>query len=635
MTQYNSISVKKRLLCALLALAFFLCLLLGRLFYIQILTGKALTKRATKQWMRDIPLSALRGTIYDRNGAVLASSYTTYDLYVRPNSIKNKEEVSAELSKILNIDYTQTYEKVSSRQSEVKIYKQMSHQTAAEIKKKNFVGVYLSENSTREYAYNDLLCQVLGFCNADGDGQNGIEAYYNKYLKGVGGTLISQTDNAGREINGSSATYIPSIPGMNIKLTIDINIQKLAEKAVQNITNEQATKKATVVVMDPNTGEILAMAMTPSFDLNNVPRDDISALMAAARNSAIQDSYEPGSTFKIITGAIAMQLGLASENSWFYCPGYRIINGVKINCARRSGHGSQSLEQGFMNSCNCVFMDLVSKIGLTRFYQELNKYCIGKAPAIDFPSPATGILMNKASVTQSDLARMGFGQTIAVSPLQLIAAVCGVLNDGTYMKPHFVKSIGAKTGEIVFLQNPTKYSQVVSPSVSSSIRKMLQSVVDKGGGKKAQIEGYKIGGKTGTAQKYENGTIAQGKYVASFVGVLPADKPEYVVLVVADEPKGSFYGATAAAPYAKQVMEGIIKYKNMAQENQQQTKRYITMPNLLGLTETQARSLLASLELYYLFEGEGGEVVSQVPSAGAQIEVGDVVLARFNQRERQ
>lgn len=618
-------------MCASVALGFFLCLLAGRLFYVQIISGKSLSKKAADQWMRDIPLSALRGTIYDRNGAVLASSYTTYNVYARPNSVKDKEGVALALSSVLNLPKEEVLEKVSNtKKSEVLIAKEVPKETAAKLKDDSITGIYLSENSTREYAYDELLCQVLGFCNTDGSGQSGIEAYYNKYLAGVNGVLISETDNAGREINGSSTSYIPSISGMNLSLTIDLEIQRAAESALKQMMGEQSPKSGSVLVMSPKTGEILAMASAPSFNLNDVPRDDIASLMSLSRNSLVQDSYEPGSTFKIITGAIAMELGLINENSWFYCPGYRIINGVKINCARRSGHGSQSLEQGFMNSCNCVFMDIVEKIGKDRFYQMLAKYTIGATVPIDFASPSSGILMNKSSVTSSDLARMGFGQTIAVSPLQLVTAVSGILNNGNLMKPHFIKNICAASGEVVYIENPKVYANVVSSSVSSSIKKMLESVVLKGGGKKAAIEGYRIGGKTGTAQKYENGAIAQGKYIASFLGVLPANDPEYVVLVIADEPKGSFYGATAAAPYARLVMQSIINIKEIAPTESESKKRYVEMPNLLGLSQTEAASLLAGLELYYLFEGSGGEVVGQIPSAGTKIEVGDVVLARLN-----
>ena len=597
----------------------------------QILSSSALTKRATEQWMRDIPLSALRGAIYDRNGALIASSYTTYDVYARPNSISDKQGAAKSLAEVLGEDEQELLEKIESRQSEILIAKQLDTETAAKVKNLLITGVYLSENNSREYLYDSLLCQVLGFCNSDGDGQSGLEQFYNKYLAGVKGLLVSETDNAGREIYGTSSSYIPAISGMNISLTIDIDIQKLAEDTVGVIMNEQGAKKATAIVMQPNSGEILAMAISPSINLNNIPRDDISYLMSVIRNSAIQDSYEPGSTFKIITGAIAMELGLCDEHSYFYCPGNRVINGVKINCARRSGHGSQSLEQGFMNSCNCVFMDLVSRIGLDRFYEYLAKFCIGKSLPVDFASSASGILMNKAQVTASDLARMGFGQSIALSPLQLTNAVCAAVNGGTVYTPFFVKNISDSAGKIVYMQNPTKYSQVISSSVSASLRTMLESVVSKGGGKKAQIEGYRIGGKTGTAQKYENGAIAQGKYVASFVGILPADKPEYVVLVIADEPHGSYYGATAAAPYAKQIMEGIIKVKNIPSTENTQEKKYVTMPNLLGKSQTEVAGTLAGLELYYILDGDGKEAKSQIPSAGTQVEVGEVVLVRFEE----
>ena len=635
MQDYNSVIVKKRLASAIIVLGLFLCLLVVRLLYVQIISSRALSLKATDQWMRDIPLSALRGTIYDRNGAVLASSYTTYDIYARPNSIKDKTQAAKTLAQILNQNESDIFEKITSAQSEILIARQQTKEIASKIKSSGLGGIYLSETSTREYNYSELLCQVLGFCNADGDGQSGIESFYNKYLAGVNGVLVSEADNAGREIFGTSATYIPSISGLNINLTIDIEIQKIAEQAVAQAMQEQGAKKTTAIVLNPNNGEIFAMAMSPSIDLNNIPRDNVSYLMDIMRNWAVQDTYEPGSTFKILVGAIALELGLVNENSYFYCPGYRIINGVRINCARRSGHGSQTLAQGFMNSCNCVFMDLIEKIGVDRFYDYLAKYSIGTPLGVDFASSASGILMNKSQVTASDLARMGFGQSIALSPLQLISGVCAAINGGTLYTPYFVKSITDKNGNLAYLQNPTKYSTVISSSVSETICKLLESVVSNGGGKKAQIDGYKIGGKTGTAQKYENGAIAQGKYVASFVGILPAEKPEYVVLFIADEPQGSYYGATAAAPYAKQIMEGIIKVKNIQQTENVQPKTYVSMPDLLGKTQTEAASILAGLELYYIFQGDGKTVTKQIPSAGSKIETGDVVLIEFESEEKQ
>ena len=632
MSEYGSVLAKKRLIYAIIALGFFLFLLIIRLFIVQIIDGRNLSKKAVEQWMRDIPLSALRGTIYDRNGVVLASSYTTYDVYIRPNSISQKEKALNFLSEILELNIDVLKEKIyDTKTSEYVIKKQIDTEIAEEIKNSGLEGVYLSENSSREYLYDNLLCQILGYCNSDGDGQSGLEAFYNKYLSGVDGVLVAETDNAGRQLEGTSVSYIPSIAGFNLSTTIDYNIQVIVERVLADLTNEQNPKSATAIVMDPKTGEILALGITPSFDLNNVPRDDIEKLMQLSRNSAIQDSYEPGSTFKIITGAIAMQLGIINENSYFYCPGYRIVNGVKINCARHSGHGSQSLEQGFMNSCNCVFMDIVLKIGLDRFYNELKRFSIGSTLPIDFFSPSSGILMDKSLVTSSDLARMGFGQSIAVSPLQLISAVSGIVNDGLFMRPHFIKEITDNEQNIVYIQNSSVYSRVVSVDVSKRIKKMLESVVAKGGGKKAQIDGYKIGGKTGTAQKYENGKIAEGKYIASFIGILPADNPEYVVLVIADEPQGSYYGATAAAPYAKLIMEGIIKYMDIERSEPLQEKHYVDMPNLLGMTQTEAISLLAGLGLYYIVEGASGVVSSQIPSAGSKIEVGDIVLVRMNQ----
>ncbi|MEG1582167.1 MAG: penicillin-binding transpeptidase domain-containing protein [Clostridia bacterium] len=632
---YTALSIKKRLLATIVAVTFFLFLLLCRLCYLQVFASASLQARALSQWMRDLPITALRGGIYDRNGIALAESYTTYDIYVRPSSVKEVNKVTYALSSALGLDISDVASKVSNKlYSEVLIKKSVEKNTAMKLIAGNNEGIMLSENNARKYSYGDFLTQVIGFNNADGNGQTGLEAFYNKYLKGVNGKKLDPSNIKGQKIDGSVSYYLPSIEGLDINLTIDAEIQKYTEKVMEEACASYNPKSATAIVMNPQSGEILSMTTKPSFDLNNVPRDDVPSLMNLSSNYSVSSAYEPGSTFKVIIGAIALQEGVTSLNDYFYCSGFRIISGVKVNCHRHSGHGSQSLEKIYCNSCNCGFMELATRIGIDKLYKYFEKLKIGELLGIDVGGENRGVLMNKGSVQPFDLARIGFGQAIAITPLQLINSVACAINGGKLVQPHIVKRISNNDGNIVFEKNVENLGQVFSNNVSASIRKMLKAVVDSGGGKHAKVDGYSIGGKTGTAQKYENGEIAQGKYVASFIGFYPTDVPEYLVLVLLDEPQGSYYGGVVAAPLASQIFQYIFKYKEKEKnENSVIAEKNIVMPNVIGMTFTEACSTLASLGLYYLVEGTGGVVTTQMQTAGTLLAVGDVALIVMSEND--
>jgi len=633
--KYSSISIKKRLFATLLAITFFLFALIVRLVVLQIVNGGSLTARAYQQWLRDLPMTALRGSITDRNGTEIATSYTTYDVYVRPVEIKDQIYVSNILSREAGVEYEKVLEKVSKKGvSEVLIASAQEKQVVCNILDNYQSGIYFTENTSRNYLYGDLLTQILGFVSSDGNGQSGIEAEYNKYLKGVNGVSLVESDLRGMTLDDSMSYYLPAIDGLSLQTTIDIRIQKEVEKIMAEAQLSNGAKSASAIVMDSETGEILAITTKPSYNLNEVPRDDIETLLSLSKAVTITDAYEPGSTFKIITTAIALNEGLTSVHDYFYCGGFRIVNGVKINCHRRSGHGSQSLTKGLSNSCNCVFMELIRRIGLEKFYQYLEEFGISTGYNLDFPGEGKGVLMPKALVTDGDLFRMGFGQSVALTPLALITSVSACINGGKLMQPHFVTKIFNSSGEVVYQKEPTVLNQVLSGSVSTSLNKMLREVVATGGGKHASNEGYDIGGKTGTAQKYENGAIAQGKYVASFIGFYPSDKPKYTVLVVVDEPKGAYYGGVVASPVAKSIFQAIFDVcETPENENlKQDSKLYandIEVPNLVGKTLTEAVQILASLGLQYLTTGSGDHVTDQIASPGAFVSEGDIVLLIF------
>ena len=426
----------------IILVTFFLCALLGRLLYLQVITGENLSSRAYGQWLRDLPMTASRGAITDRNGANIASSYTTYDVYVRPADIKELNTCALVISEATGEEYEKVLEKVSKKgYSEVLIVKGQEKEVVEKILENYQEGIFFTENTSRYYEYGNLLTQILGFVSSDGNGQGGLEAEYNKYLKGINGVSMVESDLKGTSLAGSLCYYLPSIDGMNLQLTVDIKIQKAVEEIMARAQANNGAKSASAIVMDPQTGEILAIATKPSYNLNEVPREDIEELLRLSKAVTITDAYEPGSTFKIITTAIAMNEGLTSKHDYFYCSGFRIVNGVKINCHRRTGHGSQSLGQGLSNSCNCVFMELIRRIGLEKFYRYLEDFGISTGYNLDFPGEGKGVLMPSSVVTEGDLFRMGFGQSVALTPLALITSVCAVINGGSLMQPHFVTKI--------------------------------------------------------------------------------------------------------------------------------------------------------------------------------------------------
>ena len=634
-TKYTYVSIKKRLFAITLAITFFLLALSVRLLFLQVADAENIVQKAYSQWLRDLPMTAKRGNIVDRNGASLATSYTTYDIYVRHADIESEEDVAKVIADATGKDYDSVLEKVSKRgYSEVLVASAQEKEVVNKIIKNYQEGIFFTENTTRNYTYGNLLTQILGFVSSDGNGQSGLEAKYNKYLKGVSGVSLVESDLKGTTLSSSLSYYLPSIDGLNVQLTIDLNIQRELEKVIERAQQENGAKNASAIVLDPQSGEILAICTKPSYDLNNVPRDDMETLLSLSRAITITDVYEPGSTFKILTTAIALNEGVTAVHDYFYCGGFRIANGVKINCHRRSGHGSQSLTDGLKNSCNCVFMELIHRIGLEKFYSYMEKFGIISGYGMDFPGEGKGVLMPKAIVTEGDLLRMGFGQSIAVTPLQLINAVCTAINGGTLMQPHFVTKIATTSGNVVYENKNTVLRKVLNPSVSQQLNGMLKEVVSSGGGKHAKIDGYDIGGKTGTAQKYQNGVIAEGKYVASFLGFYPVDMPRYAVLVVIDEPSGAYYGGVVAAPVAKSIFEAIFRVcvtprdENLYSKDRLE-KADIEVPNLIGKSLTEAVKILTSLGLQYLTMGEGEKVKDTIAAAGALVNVGDIVLLIF------
>lgn len=551
-----------------MAITFLFLLLIGKFFYVQVISEKKLGYRALDQWTRELPLIAERGTISDRNGTILAGNAPSYSVFVRRNAVVDKTETCRVLAEVLGLDETSLRLRMDSNVSELTVARQVSKDTVERLGRYVLPGVYYAADNTRVYPYGDLACQVLGFTSSDMSGVSGIEKYYDKYLKGTNGELLYETDLVGIEV-GDAVLYCEAEDGLDVTLTIDYQIQTLAERIMREACAEYSPKRAECIVLDLDNFDVLAMVSRPSYDLNDVPRDDAELLNSLSRNGIVSNIYEPGSTFKVITAAADIEESLKgnpnafSVNYIFPDSRTRSVDGTTVKCwsTHANGkHSHQTLAEALNNSCNPCFTDIALSLGSDCFYSYLSAFGFGSVTGLDFPGEALGMLLPQTAVRACDLARIGFGQTIAVTGLQLACAAGAAVNGGNYYVPRLVKAIGAEEIEPVLRSHP------ISAETSAILRRMLEGVVSEGSGSKAYIEGYRIGGKTGTAQKYENGKIAAGKYVSSFVGFYPADDPKYLSLVIIDEPQGAYYGSVVAAPCAKKLFEGIIALTEQKKE---------------------------------------------------------------------
>jgi stage V sporulation protein D (sporulation-specific penicillin-binding protein) len=504
---------------------------------------------------------------------VLVGNQTTYSVFVRPNAVENKEYASVILGGIFNVDSQSLLEKMNTNKlSEITIARQADKESIEKLLTYNIGGVYYSRDNTRTYAYDDVLCQVLGFTSSDGTGLTGLEKYYENILRGTDGEIMYTTDIVGVQTEDCEIVYKQAIDGDEINLTIDIDIQLSCEQAMKSVYKSSGAKSVSCIVLDPQNFDVLAMVNYPSYNLNDIPRDDTETLNAQTRNLLVSDIYEPGSTFKVLTAAANLE-EYYSGNSLAYSPTRifnssrtRQVDGTTIKCwsdHSNGKHSNQTLAEALNNSCNPCFTDIALALGTDTFYDYLTAFGLGNVTGIDFAGEAAGMLVAQSMVRDCDLARIGFGQTIAVTGLQLACATASVINGGNYYVPRLLKSITSNDGKSKEEIEPILKNHTISEKSSIILREMLEGVVTEGSGKKAYIQGYRVGGKTGTAQKYENGHIASGKYVSSFVGFFPADNPQYLALIIVDEPQGVYYGSAVAAPVAKEIFEDIIAIKNI------------------------------------------------------------------------
>ena len=622
---------RKRLLAVLLLAAFSFAAVLGKMFAVMVVQSGDLQAKAVTQWMRDVPTEAARGRILDRNGTVLADTATRYNIYVRPNATGSKQDVAKLLAEVFGYEYNDILAKISVHTSEVTVARGAGKEQLDALMESGLSGIYYGEDNLRYYPFGDFMAQALGFTGFDGEGQTGLEAYYDKYLTGTDGMILTDTDLVGREIEGGGSYYIPAVKGMDVVTTLDATIQRIAEGALRTAAARFEPKAAACVVMNYETGEILALAEYPSFDLNDVPRDDLETLFGTSKSSVVSTVYEPGSTFKILTAAAALDAGKVGVTDRYYCSGTRVVDGQKIRCWKAKGHGSISFAEGVEQSCNCVFMDSALAMGTELFYDYLDAFGLRAKTGVDITGETSGIFIPEQSVKSVDLARIGFGQAVAVTPIGMLAAAASVVNGGRLVTPHLLSGIPeGNPGETVSGSFPDR-GTTVSAATSETMRVLLENVVKNGSGKSAYVPGYRIGGKTGTAQKYENGHIAQGKYISSFLGFSFEEEAPFAVMLLVDEPQGyMYYGSLVAAPLVGDVFGNIFAYLGASPEFTGEEAEVIGTPFSLadytGMSVQQARAKLAALGLHVETDGEGSTVKGQIPAAGTVVDGRNTVL---------
>lgn len=556
MASASHITVRKRLAVVLFCVIVVIAGLSFRLGYLQLYRSEWLSENATDQRVRNIPVEPRRGGIYDRNGNEMAVSVSIESVYAIPAEINDVENAAASLAAILDLDQNKLEKKLKRRQAFTWIARKVSQDQADRIKKLDIAGIGLTEEGDRSYPNDNLAAHVIGFTGLDSQGLDGVELTFDGYLRGKKGGVIVEYDGGGREIPYAKHQYVAPVPGDDLYLTIDLVIQKIVERELDRIMQETRAKSATIVAMQPDTGEILALANRPDYDPNRFAE----YAPKTWRNVAISNAFEPGSTFKILTTTFALGQKVVTPDDRFFDPGGIEVQGRTIHCWKHGGHGSQSFKQVVENSCNPGFVTVGLRLGADSFYEYLDRFGLGKVTGVDLPGEAKGIMINKNKVQPINLGTMAMGQSIAVTPLQLIAGVSAAVNGGLRVKPQIAKAVKTKEGEIVAQFQPENLERVVSEEVSMQVREILESVVANGTGKNAYIEGYRIGGKTGTAQKVGQGGYAPGKYIASFVGFAPADKPQIVMAVAIDEPEGLYYGGQIAAPAFKAAMQDVLRY---------------------------------------------------------------------------
>lgn len=616
---FNDIHIRIRFM--FLVMAIILILVIGKVFYIQVFSYNKLSKITEDLWSRKMTINAPRGDIVDRNGEVLATSIVTTTIYVVPNQIEDKEKVSQDIADILNCDYDDVYKYVSNRSSMEIIRKGMDidSDTADKIDKLGYDGVYLVVDSKRYYPYGEALAHIIGFVGSDNQGLSGLELTYDEYLKGTNGELKYYSDGKGNKLEIPDSYVAPS-KGMTLELTLDIELIKALDNELNNAMDKYNSDASLGIVMNPKTGEILAMGSKPSFDPANY--QDYSEEVIN-RNLPIWMTFEPGSTFKIITLASSVEEDTVDLfNESFTDTGAINVDGSTLHCWKHGGHGTQTYLQVVENSCNPGFVSLGNRLGVSKLMGYIKKFGFGSKTGIDLNGEGNGILFKEDAMGPVELATTAFGQGISVTPIQQITAVSAAINGGNLNTPYVVKSIIDDSSKSIIYENKTITKRnVISKETSATVRFALESVVANGTGRNAYIENYRVGGKTGTAQKVDNGKYMVGNYILSFIGFLPANDPEVVVYVAVDNPKGvTQYGGTVSAPIARSIMLSAIETLGIKEASGGMLKeysyldvKYLQVPDVVGMSKEEATKKLKEFKVKY--SGNGDKVVYMSPSA--------------------
>ncbi|MBN6185943.1 stage V sporulation protein D [Aneurinibacillus sp. BA2021] len=627
----SGVTVRRRIFIAMLLGFLLFLLLITRLGYVQLWNGPWLRNQAEDLWTRNIPFEAKRGQILDRNGEVLAYNISVPSVLAIPAQIKDKPDAARKLAPILKVEEKKILKEISKRELMVRVPggRRVSAEVAKQIQTLRIPGIQLAEDSQRYYPNGSFTAHILGFTGIDNQGLTGIERVYDDQLKGKKGYISFGANAAGQKMPGIADRFIPPTDGNDLHLTIDANIQRIIERELDQAMAVYQPDDAITIAVSPKTGEVLGMASRPNFDPGNYKEYPVETYN---RNLPIWKTYEPGSTFKIITLAAALEDKKVNlNNDSFDDPGSIKVAGATLRCWKRGGHGHQTFLEGVQNSCNPGFVLLGQRLGKDRLFHYIHEFGFGKRTGIDLLGEENGVLFRLNRVGPVELATTSFGQGVSVTPIQQVQAVSAAINGGILMKPYLAKSwYDPKTGKLMKENKPQAVRRVISPETSAEVRRALESVVANGTGRNAYIDGYRVGGKTGTAQIVENGVYSKSKHIVSFIGFAPADDPQILVYTAINNPKGIQFGGLVAAPIVRNIMESSLHYMKVPVRTQQMEKKYqypdkkiVQVPNLIGMERKDITGA------YYDFPldiaGSGSKVSYQSPIAGTRVEEGATI----------
>ncbi len=640
-----NIGMKKRLLFFLLCfeLAFFSLII--RIFYIQYFEADFLQTKAYEQQTRDRLIKPKRGDILDRNLNDIAKAQTVCSVSVIHAQVKDEKKAAEVLSEKLNLDYDFVLKKVQKRVALERIKTKVDKNIADEIRELNIDGITIDDDIKRIYPYSNLAAHVIGFTGKDNQGIVGLEAKYDEFLRGKQGKILTETDAKGVELKNGKESRVDPIPGYNLVTSIDINLQQYADQTLEKTVEAKDALRGVIILMNPQNGEVYAMANKPDFDLNEpfkINSEELQSMWDSLsqkeqndylnkmwRNFAINDTYEPGSTFKVITSAAGLEEKAVDLNSSFNCGGGRTVAGRHIKCWRSPrSHGTLNFVQGVQNSCNPVFMDIAARLGAETFYSYMKKFAFDKKTGIDLPGEAVGIMHKLENVGPVELATMSFGQSFQITPLQLLRAISSIINGGKLITPHFGVKIIDENKNVIKTFDYSDGETTVSKETSEKMKEILESVVSEGTGNKTYIPGYRIGGKTATSEKLPR---RSGKYIASFMAFSPAENPQVIGIVLIDEPKGVYYGGQVAGPVMKELMSNVLPYLGIEpqyteEESKMEEVLKIDVPDFIGKKVSECKSELNELKIKYDIKGEGETVLRQFPESGEKINLTSKVI---------